>query len=358
MSIAKTIGRGLLYIAFNLFVACAIIEGIIVTMLHAPGVTAASPAPVRRLVQQVYRHFNRALIQFEPICARYDPDVSYTLRPGTCTFGNVEFVNTYRVNRLGLRDDDADLAGPDVIVLGDSHAMGWGVEQDQSFPRVLARRSGLKVLNAAVSSYATVREMRMLDRLDTSRLKVLVIQYADNDQPENRAFRDGHNHLTITGQAEYQTIVDHYAAQRSYYPGKYVWRLFMKVTRLEKAEPDQLKMEVLPPEVEAELFLNALEHAGRTPLDGVQVVALEVNQELSHPRAFIAALAQVAPHDPHPPFVRRLLTFDTTAVLKDDDFYVLDDHMNAKGHDAVGSGLAAVVQKALAEFHPQVAVPQ
>ena len=52
--------------------------------------------------------------------------------------------------------------------------------------------------------------------------------------------------------------------------------------------------------------------------------------------------------DTHPAWVQRLLTFDTTSVLKDDDFYVLDDHMNAKGHEAVGAGLAAVVQKALA----------
>jgi len=347
MSIAKTIGRGLLYIAFNLLVAGAIIEIIFVSMLHAPRLTAASPAPVRRLVQQVYRHFNRALIQFNPECARYDADVTYTLKPPGCTFGNLEFDNTYDVNHLGLRDTEADLVAPDVIVIGDSHAMGWGVNQDQAFPRVLAQKTGLKVLNAAVSSYATVREMRMLDRLDTSHLKVLVIQYADNDQPENRAFQDGHNQLTITSQAQYQAIVDHYLAQRAYYPGKYVWRLFMKVTHLETPEPDQLKMQTLDPDVEAGLFLNALEHAGKTPLDAVQVAVLEVNQELGHPRRFIAALDKVARAETHPGWVRRLVTFDTTSVLQDDDFYVLDDHMNARGHEAVGAGLVTAVQKAL-----------
>ena len=41
-------------------------------------------------------------------------------------------------------------------------------------------------------------------------------------------------------------------------------------------------------------------------------------------------------------------SFDTTTVLKDDHFYVLDDHMNAEGHAAVGAGLATSVQKALA----------
>jgi hypothetical protein len=106
-------------------------------------------------------------------------------------------------------------------------------------------------------------------------------------------------------------------------------------------------MEVLDPDVEAGLFLNALEHAGKTPLDAVQVVVLEVNQELGHPKRFIEAVGRDARKDTHPAWVQRLLTFDTTSVLKDDDFYVLDDHMNAKGHEAVGTGLAAVVQKAL-----------
>src|SRR4029079_9838241 len=129
MSIAKTIGRGLLYIAFNLLVAGAIIEIIFVSMLHAPRLTAASPAPVRRVVQQVYRHFNRAFIQFTPDSARYEADVTYTLKPPGCTFGNLEFDNTYDVNHLGLRDTEADLFAPVVMVLCDSTRTGSVAEK-------------------------------------------------------------------------------------------------------------------------------------------------------------------------------------------------------------------------------------
>jgi len=98
--------------------------------------------------KQVYRHFNRALIQFDASCAQYDPELAYTLKPGVCTFANVEFTNEVRVNHLGVRDDEASLVAPDVIVIGDSHAMGWGVDQGATLPRVLAQKSGLKVLNA------------------------------------------------------------------------------------------------------------------------------------------------------------------------------------------------------------------
>ena len=186
---ARALGKGFLLVLFNLAVVVAILETTFVVMLHSPRLVAASPGPFRLLIQQIYRHFNRALIQFEPGCARYDPGVTYTLKRGGCTFGNIEFTNEYRVNRQGLRDTDADLDSPEIVVLGDSHAMGWGVEQEQTLVSVVERQSRRKTLDAAVSSYATVREMRMLDRLDTSRLKYLVIQYADNDLPENRTFQ-------------------------------------------------------------------------------------------------------------------------------------------------------------------------
>ena len=312
-------------------------------MLHAPRLAAQTPRPFRRLVQQVYRHFNRALIQFDPRCARYDPGITYTLRPGTCTFANIEFTNTYRINHAGVRDDEAALERPAIIVLGDSHAMGWGVEQDQAVPQLLARKTGLTVLNAAVSSYGTVREMMLLDRLDTSQLRALIVQYTDNDLIENRAFRRN-GRLPIMSEPEYQRIVQHYASQPSYYPGKYVFRLFMKVTRLEQPEPDQMNMDPAAPPEEAELFINALSRAGHTALDRVQVVVFEINEQIRPPRPFIAALETVRHDEQNPEFVRRLKTVDVAPLLTADDFYVLDDHMNRRGHEKVATALAAAVK--------------
>lgn len=329
---------------FNLVVALVLLEGMLLLLLHAPGLTDLSPRPVKRLVQQLYRHFNRMLLQFDPACAVYDPEVTYTLRPGTCTFTNLEFRTTIRVNRLGVRDSEASLDGPDVIVVGDSHAMGWGVEQDESFPRVLARQTGLKVLNAAVSSYGTAREMILLNRFDTKRLRTLIVQYADNDLPENRSFREHEGRLPITPEADYQRIVAYYAAQQSYYPGKYVFRLLMKVMKLEQPEPDQLRMDPISPGNEAELFLYVLTHGSHVPLDGVQIIVLEVNQEIEPRRPFLAALANIRRHEDNPAYVRSLVTLDTAPFLKPHDFYVLDDHMKPSGHEAIGAALARLVR--------------
>jgi hypothetical protein len=341
----KTVGL----IAFNIVVACVLLEGVFLVLLHFPSVTAVSPRPVQRLAQQIYRHFNRSLIQFAEACAVYDPEVTYTLKPGTCTFENLEFKNTFNVNRLGVRDDDASLDGPEIIVLGDSHAMGWGVEQRETLSRVLARTCGLKVLNAAVSSYGTAREMTLLNRLDTSRLRFLIVQYADNDLLENRAFREHGGHLPITARADYQRIVRYYAAQRGYYPGKYLFRLSMKKLKLEEPEPDQPRMDPATPTDEAELFLYVLTHSSRVQLDAVQIIVFEVNQDIQPRRPFIAALDEVKRHDGNPPFVRRLVTLDTATVLTPRDFYVLDDHMKASGHQAIGEALSSLVRANAAE---------
>jgi hypothetical protein len=341
---ARHIRRSAGLILYNVVIAVVVVETSFVVMLHAPRLTAATPRPFRRLVQQVYRHFNRSLIQFDPRCAQYDAGITYTLKPGVCTFENLEFKNVYRINHLGVRDEEASLEAPAAIVLGDSHAMGWGVEQDQAVPQRLARKTGMKVLNAAMSSYGTVREMMMLDRLDTSRLRVLVVQYTDNDLIENRAFRQAAGHLPIMSEARYRTIARHYASQRSYYPGKYLYRLVMKVTRLEEPEPDQTSMDPAPPAEEAEFFLNALKGASHVRLDDVQIVVFEINEQIRPARPFIAALETVKQREENPPFIRRLKTIDVAPLLTADDFYVLDDHMNSRGHEKVASALAAALR--------------
>jgi len=156
-------------------------EGIIWGVLSKPVILSYLPKKIHDLLSEIYIYYARCTIQYEPSCARYDRERGYMLKPGHFIFSCREFANEYRVNRFGLRDDEQSLVAPDIIVAGDSVAMGWGVDQNQTFAEILQRKSHLNVLNAGVSSYGTVREMRMLDRLDTSHLKYLIIQYHSND---------------------------------------------------------------------------------------------------------------------------------------------------------------------------------
>lgn len=332
------------FLLFNLVVAVVVVEIVLAVVMAAPSTVGPMPRGVRLLFQQVYRHFQRSLIQFEPACAQYDPELTYILKPGGCTFANVEFSTELRVNRAGLRDDDAALEAPDVIVLGDSYAMGWGVQQDETLARVLARASGRKVLNAGVSSYGTAREMRLLDRLDVSRLKALIVQYHDSDVIENLAFREHAGTIPILAAPQYQAAVDWYRARQGYWPGKYIAGLFMKITGLETPDPNAPRMPAsLSSLEEATLFLNVLGHGTRQPLDGVKLIVFEASEQIRPPRSFLANVAVVSRSDDQPSYIRRLQALDVAPILEEQDFYSLDDHLRASGHEKIGRALAELV---------------
>ena len=333
------------FLLFNLIVAVVVVEIVLAVVMAAPSTAGPMPRGVRLLFQQVYRHFKRSLIQFEPACAQYDAELTYILKPGACTFANVEFSTELRVNRAGLRDDDAALEAPDVIVLGDSYAMGWGVQQDETLPRVLARASGRKVLNAGISSYGTVREMKLLDRLDTSNLKVLVVQYHDSDIVENLAFRDQGGRIPVLGAEEYKATVDWYLARQDYWPGKYMSGLFLKLTRLETPDPNAPRMPAaLSSLEEAKLFLNVLAHGTRKPLDDIKVVVFEASEQIRPPRSFLANVAVASRGDDYPAYIRGLRAVDVAPLLEESDFYNLDDHFRASGHAKVGQALAEALR--------------
>jgi hypothetical protein len=188
-----------------------------------------------------------------------------------------------------------------------------------------------------------VRERMLLDRLDTSRLRVLVIQYSDNDVVENETFRSGNNQLPITSRERYDEIVRYYRSQRSYYPGKYVIRLFLKITRLERPEPDALKPSTVTSSDEAGLFLHAILEAGRTNLERVRLVVLEVDQNLEHSRVFTTALTEASRRPDLPLFLRRLIALDTSSIVGAEDFYILDDHLTARGHARIGEALGTLL---------------
>jgi hypothetical protein len=62
--------------------------------------------------------------------------------------------------------------------------MGWGVEQDQSFPQLLEKNSHQTVLNAGMSSYGTAREVQLFNGLNLSSVKTIFLQYHANDYNE------------------------------------------------------------------------------------------------------------------------------------------------------------------------------
>lgn len=121
----------------------------------------------------------------QPACVSFDEELVYEPRIGSCHFDNPEFSSVQTFSREG-RDTGPKPPGVGIAVVGDSHAMGWGVDDEETFAARLQALTGRPVYNLAVASYGTNRELvrldrsRLLDRVDT-----VVIQYCENDLDEN-----------------------------------------------------------------------------------------------------------------------------------------------------------------------------
>lgn len=123
-----------------------------------------------------------------PGCITPDPDLIYVPTIGTCTFDDIEFKTTLTFTGEG-RDTGPKPAGAGIAVIGDSHAMGWGVNDPETFAARLQTLSHRPVYNLGVASYGTARELirlkqsGVLDKVDT-----IIIQYCNNDRGENIGF--------------------------------------------------------------------------------------------------------------------------------------------------------------------------
>jgi lysophospholipase L1-like esterase len=304
--------------------------------------------PLKPLARELY-YVDRGMVQLLPECARWDPDLGYTLRPGRCTFANTEFRTTLLVNRLGARDSEEALTAPEVVVLGDSFALGWGVSGDETFAARLGNMTGLRVLNTGVASYGTVRELRLLAKVDRSRLTTIVWQFCNNDYVENAAYAKNGNRLATLLEAEYDGWVSLHARDRRYVPGRYLlaaltarYRALTRAPLAVPPSPDPDDPAVRRNQVA--YFLNALE-TSPVNLSPYRIVLFEMNARNEHAEWFLPMLREEIAHGGHPDWVRRLVLVDVAARLVPSDFYVLDDHPNPEGQKKVAEILFPYVRR-------------
>tara|TARA_B100001057_G_scaffold120354_1_gene118977 strand:- start:1491 stop:2489 length:999 start_codon:yes stop_codon:yes gene_type:complete len=122
-------------------------------------------------------------------CVKFDENLLYVPKEGECKFSNPEFktkLNFDKERRLNLVDDEINKDEEVIAVLGDSIAMGWGVENDETFAYSLQNAIGKKVINFGVSSYGTVREIKRLKNSKFyNQINTIIIQYHLNDRGEN-----------------------------------------------------------------------------------------------------------------------------------------------------------------------------
>jgi hypothetical protein len=211
--------------------------------------------------------------------------------------------------------------------------MGWGVKQDESFPQLLEKQLNKKVLNAGISSYGTVREMQLLKRIRTDSVISIFLQYHANDYEENVKFLKSNFHLGIRSKHSYDSLKDAIRNREEYFPFKHLYGISKGIAKR------MLKPEGSIPALneEAQNFLRVLKHADIRPDIRIIVFKLDDTYSLdeNYNEDFIQQVDSLLSTDEFKTL--NISTLKLGHVIKKDDYFILDDHINPGGHVKIAS---------------------
>lgn len=289
---------------------------------------------VQSLARDVYER-QRSIWQAQSGCIEFDEVLFYKPRPGKCVFHNIEYSTVLTFDTHGFRQtsspvrlDDERATRGRIVVLGDSQAMGWGVQDEETFGSVLAKEYGFEVFNLAVASYGTARELlRLRKEFNLRKGDVVVIQYHPNDLRENIAFLKS-GKLPARAQSDLVRLA--HAPQRYGVLQVSASIAFILKGKLMKAFFGNTDGEVASGKNQAQIFLDVAEHF----------------PELAQTRLVVCEVASFGDATSFAEDLKRL-TEGRMRVLnpvwENSDFYRLDDHLNAKGHRRLANLIAATI---------------
>jgi hypothetical protein len=144
--------------------------GIVVGLLLGE-ILARLVTPVR--LRELVRGFKG---ERQKVCTLVDERLDHRLRPNCEGLVKTEdFEFKVSSNALGLREREVDVEKEKgkyrVLMLGDSFAMGWGVEQENRFSEVATKllkqgkegeKDRVEMINAGINSYSSVLELEYL----------------------------------------------------------------------------------------------------------------------------------------------------------------------------------------------------
>jgi hypothetical protein len=290
--------------------------------------------PFQKLARDVYER-QRSIWQAQSHCIVFDEVLFYKPRPGKCEFNNIEFSTVLTFDKKGFRQTSPPIPDNDrpnrVIVLGDSQAMGWGVQDEETFASVLAAEHGFEVFNLAVSSYGTARELlRLQKEFNLRNGDIVVIQYHQNDLHENLAFLKsgglpGHSPSDLD-------LLAHT-------PQKYeVLQVTASIAFILKGRLDKsMKALFSNSDVEA----GSVEHHAKTFL-----AVIDHFRELARARVVVCEVPSFGQATHFPEDLKRLVEGRMTVlrpVWETSEFYTLDPHLNSRGHRKLANLIAAAL---------------
>lgn len=284
---------------------------------------------IKTIQKDIYFNGFRNIWQANPDCVKFDKSLIYIPKIGSCNFKNAEFDTILNFEKFG-RKSEKDLPflknkKNGIAILGDSHTMGWGVNDEETFSSLLQNKLNKKVFNLGISSYATIRELLILQKLNLIKsIDTIVIQYSPNDINENYNFDfsikdENSKKFKILTEIKNVNLFDKI---------KFISLRYKKSYRL-------LYLEV------KNLILNNKNNLDFNNHYSILINTLKKFDELSGKKIIIFYI------DKNTKFYNYPLGFDkelsnvqfVNISLDKNHFYVIDDHINKEGHKTVANQL-------------------
>jgi lysophospholipase L1-like esterase len=266
----------------------------------------------------------------------------YSMKPGPCPFTNLEFDVVLTHDGHGFRNARRSVEDYDVAVLGDSHAHGWGVQDDETFASILEGTYRRRTINLAMASYATAREFEALQR-HGGRARYVVLQYCDNDAGENdAALRLDPAAFRRTVEQEWTGIIGEYHVGKARKSLTVIRQLATLLRERAFESKARWRRQVLSRDVtdEAATFARLVARY-RNVLEGKRLILFEASgwngNSPTLPAALVSALRRIE--------WLRYTIIDTATLLDAGDYFFLDDHLNRRGHRKLADAIAAEISK-------------
>jgi hypothetical protein len=299
--------------------------------------------PVLRDYQRYFYFQTRNILQNDNDCIEFDSKLIYRLKDGRCTFNNTEFQTTINVfnNQREVPASNGTSLHNSIAVLGDSYALGWGVSDDETFSNLVSADRKQKVQNFGVSSYGTYRELlAFTTSSDIGGVNIIVLQYCVNDLEENQTYLLGKYEKNSFRSIFSSMITEESAKKRkNLLTFDFARRAFtIPVNRIE----------------------NAYARSVRTANDRVVESQAQMHQTTfeSVIREFrdlgkykVLVLVFGSPEDSNFRFEDKTKLSSLTNIhylnleLEREDYFVLDDHWNKRGHSKVAGQILKKLQE-------------
>jgi lysophospholipase L1-like esterase len=328
----------------------AVIEGALFYHFKKPALYSYR---ITKILQDVYVASAFPTITVQPGKGIHNDTLFYKLAPdASFQFECAEYNVNYKTNSAGLRDDETSLQKPALIFLGDSFTMGYGVAQDSAYPQRVEQLTGLKTLNAAISSYGTARELTLLQLLDTTNLQYVFMQYCSNDEEENAVYIKNNFHYQPPPKAFYLQMQVAERWQKQYFPLKNAalflkyWSNSIQTKKYASLPSEAYYRPLIIADTAVHNFLHILAQTNWSAKK-YKLVVLHNDPFITGTDPFIDKCRQLQYSDPTLKNLAAVDFVNVNSTLVKEDYYHFDNHTNTTGNQKIAASISAYLKTAV-----------